>query len=109
LAVFEDFALAAFLAAGLAALPQGFLAHPPFCAITLTSLHFKVEVPFSNQTRDVSQASHVSNILNIAVTVRQLLVNIPRSEIFSCGTRLAPICLELPLPSFGLLCRHAHV
>jgi len=39
LVAFVAFALAAFFAAGLAALPHGFLAaHPPFCAIFFTSL-----------------------------------------------------------------------
>jgi hypothetical protein len=37
---FDVFALAVFLAAGLAELPQGFLAEqPPFCAMVFTSFH----------------------------------------------------------------------
>jgi hypothetical protein len=40
LVVFDVFALAVFLAAGLAELPQGFLAaQPPFCAMVFTSSH----------------------------------------------------------------------
>jgi hypothetical protein len=55
---FDAFALAVFLAAALAELPQGFLAaQPPFCAMEFTSFHnsFRLfmEPSSQKQTRDV--------------------------------------------------------
>ena len=64
LADFDAFALAAFLAAGLAELPQGLLAaQPPFCAMVFTSFHnsFRLFVgtPSQKQTRDVIKRAMV--------------------------------------------------
>jgi hypothetical protein len=55
---FDVFVLAVFLAAGLAELPQGFLAaQPPFCAMVFTSFHdsfgFCNIFCLEKQTRDV--------------------------------------------------------
>jgi len=61
---FDVFALAVFLAAGLAELPQGFLAaQPPFCAMMFTSFHdgFRIFMESSSQkqTRDVLKRAMV--------------------------------------------------
>jgi hypothetical protein len=60
---FDVFALAVFLAAGLAELPQGFLAQPPFCAMVFTSFHnsFRLfmEPSSQKQTRDVLKRAMV--------------------------------------------------
>jgi len=58
LVVFDVFALVVFLTAGLAELPQGFLAEqPPFCAMVFTSFHnsfgFYRILSLQKQTRDV--------------------------------------------------------
>jgi hypothetical protein len=58
LVVFDVFALVVFLTAGLAELPQGFLAEqPPFCAMVFTSFHKSFRLfmgtPSQKQTRDV--------------------------------------------------------
>jgi hypothetical protein len=59
LVVFGVFALAVFLAAGLAELPQDFLAaQPPFCAMVFTSFHngfgfLPHSLSLQKQTRDV--------------------------------------------------------
>jgi hypothetical protein len=61
---FDVFALAVFLATGLAELPQGFLAEqPPFCAMVFTSFHnsFRLfmEPSSQKQTRDVLKRAMV--------------------------------------------------
>jgi len=61
---FDVFVLAVFLAAGLAELPQGFLAEqPPFCAMVFTSFHnnfgFCNIVSLQKQTGDILKRAMV--------------------------------------------------
>jgi hypothetical protein len=114
LVVFDVFALAVFLAAGLAELPQDFLAaQPPFCAIMFTSFHngfgFLPYSLFTKTNQGCPQAGYVYSWIKLYPwSINSRLSTSSGMLLFQVRFALCLTCRELLLPSSELLGRHGH-